>query len=62
MAPAPRFVGDVLFLQWSARTETHEVTDMVHTFVFRDGLRVMNRCSRVMPEDARALPTPASLP
>ncbi|MEU1892055.1 nuclear transport factor 2 family protein [Streptomyces pristinaespiralis] len=34
----PQFAGDVLFLQWSAATDTHEVTDGVDTFVFRDGL------------------------
>ncbi|MQY09921.1 hypothetical protein SRB5_00240 [Streptomyces sp. RB5] len=34
----PRFAGDVLFLQWSATTAGHEVTDGVDTFVFRDGL------------------------
>ncbi|MDV6291080.1 nuclear transport factor 2 family protein [Streptomyces rochei] len=34
----PQFAGDVLFLQWSATTDTHEVTDGVDTFVFRDGL------------------------
>ncbi|MET9734783.1 nuclear transport factor 2 family protein [Streptomyces sp. NPDC006458] len=33
-----QFAGDVLFLQWSARTTTHEVNDGVDTFVFRDGL------------------------
>ncbi|MFE2935578.1 nuclear transport factor 2 family protein [Streptomyces sp. NPDC059221] len=34
----PQFAGDVLFLQWTAATTTHEVTDGVDTFVFRDGL------------------------
>ncbi|MFE1952794.1 nuclear transport factor 2 family protein [Streptomyces sp. NPDC059524] len=34
----PAFAGDVLFLQWTAATGTHEVTDGVDTFVFRDGL------------------------
>ncbi|MGW0997192.1 nuclear transport factor 2 family protein [Streptomyces sp. NPDC002523] len=34
----PRFAGDVLFLQWTATTATHEVIDGVDTFVFRDGL------------------------
>ncbi|MFI7869749.1 nuclear transport factor 2 family protein [Streptomyces salinarius] len=34
----PRFAGDVLLLRWSATTGTHEVTDGVDTFVFRDGL------------------------
>ncbi|MEU9216849.1 hypothetical protein RKD37_001040 [Streptomyces ambofaciens] len=34
----PQFAGDVLFLQWSAATDTHQVTDGVDTFVFRDGL------------------------
>ncbi|MER5736821.1 nuclear transport factor 2 family protein [Streptomyces sp. NPDC002262] len=34
----PAFAGDVLFLQWTAATDTHEVTDGVDTFVFRDGL------------------------
>ncbi|MGW8701781.1 nuclear transport factor 2 family protein [Streptomyces eurythermus] len=34
----PQFAGDVLFLQWRATTDTHEVTDGVDTFVFRDGL------------------------
>ncbi|MET9186615.1 hypothetical protein ABZX63_15320 [Streptomyces tendae] len=28
----------MLLLQWSATTGTHEVTDGVDTFVFRDGL------------------------
>jgi hypothetical protein len=32
------FAGDVLFLQWSATAATHQVTDGVDTFVFRDGL------------------------
>ncbi|CAL9317548.1 nuclear transport factor 2 family protein [Streptomyces sp. SudanB25_2051] len=35
---SPQFAGDVLFLRWSAVTDTHEVTDGVDTFVFRDGL------------------------
>ncbi|SEE16500.1 nuclear transport factor 2 family protein [Streptomyces sp. TLI_105] len=35
---APRFAGDVLFLQWTATGSTHEVLDGVDTFVFRDGL------------------------
>ncbi|MFB6819000.1 nuclear transport factor 2 family protein [Streptomyces sp. NPDC056347] len=34
----PRFAKDVLLLQWTATTPTHEVTDGVDTFVFRDGL------------------------
>ncbi|MET8571523.1 nuclear transport factor 2 family protein [Streptomyces sp. NPDC004783] len=34
----PRFAGNVLFLQWTATTATHEVTDGVDTFVFRNGL------------------------
>ncbi|MFI8255238.1 nuclear transport factor 2 family protein [Streptomyces filamentosus] len=34
----PRFAGDVLLLHWAAATDTHEVTDGVDTFVFRDGL------------------------
>ncbi|GAA3483131.1 nuclear transport factor 2 family protein [Streptomyces yanii] len=34
----PQFAGNVLFLQWTATTATHEVTDGVDTFVFRDGL------------------------
>ncbi|MFE7603263.1 nuclear transport factor 2 family protein [Streptomyces sp. NPDC057494] len=34
----PRFAGSVLFLQWTAVTATHQVTDGVDTFVFRDGL------------------------
>ncbi|MFF2507638.1 nuclear transport factor 2 family protein [Streptomyces sp. NPDC058067] len=34
----PTFDGNVLFLQWTAATATHEVTDGVDTFVFRDGL------------------------
>ena len=34
----PQFAGDVLLLQWSARTETHEVVDGVDTFLFDDGL------------------------
>ncbi|MFE6022369.1 hypothetical protein ACFQ6O_38470 [Streptomyces sp. NPDC056441] len=34
----PQFAGDLLFLQWSANTDTHEVTDGVDTFVFRNGL------------------------
>ncbi|MFE7266480.1 nuclear transport factor 2 family protein [Streptomyces sp. NPDC057592] len=34
----PRFAGNVLSLQWTATTATHEVTDGVDTFVFRDGL------------------------
>ncbi|MEU0631435.1 nuclear transport factor 2 family protein [Streptomyces sp. NPDC005989] len=34
----PRFAGNVLFLQWTATTATHEVTDGVDTFVSRDGL------------------------
>ncbi|MFF3787086.1 nuclear transport factor 2 family protein [Streptomyces sp. NPDC001933] len=34
----PRFAGNVLFLQWTATNATHEVTDGVDTFVFRDGL------------------------
>ncbi|MFG3531131.1 nuclear transport factor 2 family protein [Streptomyces sp. NPDC047917] len=34
----PQFAGDVLFLTWTATTATHEVTDGVDTFVFRDGL------------------------
>ncbi|MDX2297347.1 MULTISPECIES: nuclear transport factor 2 family protein [Streptomyces] len=33
-----RFAGDVLFLEWTATTPTHEVLDGVDTFVFRDGL------------------------
>jgi hypothetical protein len=33
----PTFAGDVLFLQWTAATATHQVTDGVDTFVFRDG-------------------------
>ena len=33
----PQFAGDVLLLQWSATTDTHEVADGVDTFVFRDG-------------------------
>ncbi|MFB6841311.1 nuclear transport factor 2 family protein [Streptomyces sp. NPDC056361] len=35
---APRFAGDVLFLQWTAAGAAHEVHDGVDTFVFRDGL------------------------
>ena len=34
----PRFAGEVLFLQWTATTPAHRVTDGVDTFVFRDGL------------------------
>ncbi|WP_335938933.1 nuclear transport factor 2 family protein [Streptomyces sp. PTD5-9] len=34
----PQFAGNVLFLRWTATTATHEVTDGVDTFVFRDGL------------------------
>ncbi|MFE5792631.1 nuclear transport factor 2 family protein [Streptomyces sp. NPDC056503] len=34
----PQFAGDVLFLRWTAVGSTHEVTDGVDTFVFRDGL------------------------
>ncbi|MGW5423610.1 nuclear transport factor 2 family protein [Streptomyces sp. NPDC003943] len=34
----PQFAGNILFLQWSAATATHQVTDGVDTFVFRDGL------------------------
>ncbi|WP_406502031.1 nuclear transport factor 2 family protein [Streptomyces sp. NBC_01590] len=33
----PQFEGNVLFLQWSATTETRQVTDGTDTFVFRDG-------------------------
>ncbi|MFC9729890.1 nuclear transport factor 2 family protein [Streptomyces roseolus] len=33
----PIFAGNVLLLQWTAATGTHEVTDGVDTFVFRDG-------------------------
>ncbi|MER6610255.1 nuclear transport factor 2 family protein [Streptomyces sp. NPDC000927] len=33
----PQFAGNVLFLQWTATTATHVVTDGVDTFVFRDG-------------------------
>ncbi|MFJ5831872.1 nuclear transport factor 2 family protein [Streptomyces sp. NPDC093089] len=35
---APQFAGDVLFLQWTATGDAHEVLDGVDTFVFRDGL------------------------
>lgn len=35
---APQFADDVLFLQWSATTDAHRVTDGTDTFVFRDGL------------------------
>ncbi|MFF5284750.1 nuclear transport factor 2 family protein [Streptomyces sp. NPDC013171] len=34
----PQFAGDVLFLEWTATGATHQVTDGVDTFVFRDGL------------------------
>ncbi|WP_406162858.1 nuclear transport factor 2 family protein [Streptomyces sp. NBC_01005] len=34
----PQSAGNVLFLQWTATTAAHEVTDGVDTFVFRDGL------------------------
>ncbi|MFF0479336.1 nuclear transport factor 2 family protein [Streptomyces sp. NPDC004284] len=37
----PQFAGGVLFLQWTAATATHQVTDGTDgtdTFVFRDGL------------------------
>ncbi|MFD8008788.1 nuclear transport factor 2 family protein [Streptomyces sp. NPDC058955] len=33
-----RFAGDVLLLEWTATTATHQVFDGVDTFVFRDGL------------------------
>jgi hypothetical protein len=32
----PQVGGNVLFLQWSATTETRQVTDGIDTFVFRD--------------------------
>ncbi|MER6978079.1 nuclear transport factor 2 family protein [Streptomyces carpinensis] len=35
---SPQFAGEVLFLQWSASTSGHQVTDGLDTFVFRDGL------------------------
>jgi hypothetical protein len=35
---SPQFAGDMLFLEWTARTSTHQVADGVDTFVFRDGL------------------------
>ncbi|MFE7415389.1 nuclear transport factor 2 family protein [Streptomyces laurentii] len=34
----PTFAANVLFLQWTAVSADHEVTDGVDTFVFRDGL------------------------
>lgn len=34
----PQFVGDVLFLEWSATGAHARVEDGVDTFVFRDGL------------------------
>ncbi|MEU6663476.1 nuclear transport factor 2 family protein [Streptomyces sp. NPDC046821] len=34
----PHFAGDVLFLEWTATSAEHQVTDGVDTFVFKDGL------------------------
>ncbi|MEU6578836.1 hypothetical protein [Streptomyces sp. NPDC046805] len=34
----PQFAGNVLFLQWTAASTTHHVTDGTDTFVFRDDL------------------------
>jgi ketosteroid isomerase-like protein len=36
--PTITFEGDVLFLEWQARSEKVEATDGIDTFVFRDGL------------------------
>jgi ketosteroid isomerase-like protein len=36
--PTQIFEGDVLFIEWSARSESTYAEDGIDTFVFRDGL------------------------
>jgi hypothetical protein len=36
--PTTIFEGDVLFLEWKARSEKTQAEDGIDTFVFRDGL------------------------
>jgi ketosteroid isomerase-like protein len=36
--PTQIFEGDVLFIEWTADSETARVEDGIDTFVFRDGL------------------------